>query len=104
MDDTRHQLAIQALARYWQAHPQAADTVEGMRAWWIPEVAISTDALAELLAWLESRRVVVASTAVDGRVRYALADPARTTATGALIPAEGPHVDDSASLSRPEEM
>ncbi|KAF0813705.1 hypothetical protein IGB42_02058 [Andreprevotia sp. IGB-42] len=93
MDESEQLAALRALTMYWQTHPYAADTLEGMRAWWIPEVPVSAQALGQLLAWLESRQLVVASTAADGRVRYALADPART-ATGALIPAEGPHVDE----------
>lgn len=84
MDDSAQaRCALQQLLSYWQARPQAADTVEGIQRWWLGDTVISRAVLARVLDDLVQRGVVIGVTAADGRVRYRLAMPA-SGATGAM--------------------
>jgi len=69
--------AVRAIAaeieRYVEAHPGAADTAEGIQRWWLSRqladesAAMVADALADLIA----RGVMVSNTLPDGRTLYA---------------------------------
>lgn len=84
MDDSAQaRCALQQLLSYWQARPQAADTVEGIQRWWLGEAGVSLAVLARVLDDLVLRGMVIGVTAADGRVRYRLAVPADGT-TGAM--------------------
>lgn len=84
MDDSAQaRCALQQLLSYWQARPQAADTVEGIQRWWLGDTVVSRAVLARVLDDLVQRGVVIGVTAADGRVRYRLAMPA-SGATGAM--------------------
>ena len=84
MDDSAEaRCALQQLLTYWQARPQAADTVEGIQRWWLGEAVVSRAVLARVLDDLVQRGMVIGVTAADGRVRYRLARPADGT-TGAM--------------------
>lgn len=60
---------------YWLMHPHAADTLEGIEAWWIRDRSLTAAALERALCWLTERGVVAVHQAADGRVRYCLANP-----------------------------
>lgn len=84
MDDSAQaRCALQQLLAYWQARPQAADTVEGIQRWWLGDAVVSRAVLARVLDDLVQRGVVIGMTAADGRVRYRLASPA-SDATGVM--------------------
>lgn len=84
MDDSAEaRCALQQLLSYWQARPQAADTVEGIQRCWLGEAVVSLVVLAQVLDDLVLRGRVIGMTAADGRVRYRLARPADGT-TGAM--------------------
>ena len=84
MDDSAEErCAFEQLLSYWQARPQAADTVEGIQRWWLGEAVVSRMVLARVLDDLVRRGMVIGVTAADGRVRFRLAMPADGT-TGAM--------------------
>lgn len=84
MDDSAEERCVlQRLLSYWQARPQAADTVEGIQRWWLDEAVVSRTVLARVLDSLVRRGVVDGVKAADGRVRYRLARPAGDV-TGAM--------------------
>ena len=62
----------QAVVRYLQAHPHAADTVEGIMRWWLgPELGcVPSDALEQALAALVASGHVVRDSLGDGRFVY----------------------------------
>jgi hypothetical protein len=70
--------AVQELTAYWLAHPHASDTLEGICRWWLSAASSSQPLVEQALQWLVERGVVVAHRAADGRVRYRLADGARS--------------------------
>jgi Fe2+ or Zn2+ uptake regulation protein len=63
------------IARYLADHPDAADTVEGIRRWWLlgqrPEHAATQ--VQHALDWLVHRGLVVKRVLRDGQVVYAKA-------------------------------
>lgn len=65
----RHQSIADAIARYVERHPSAADTDVGIAEWWLPGagVQVSVDGVREALALLESRGVMEQVTLQDGR-------------------------------------
>ena len=70
------------IQRYLVAHPQAADTVEGVTRWWIPRERLE-ESLARTEAALERlvARGVVERTEIGGRVVYRRLAAARRGAT-----------------------
>jgi hypothetical protein len=72
------QAVAQVVLEYLQAHPQGADTVEGISAWWLgtsrrgPRVA----AVVEALEALATRGVVTCETIPAGDTVYRLRRPA----------------------------
>ena len=68
--------AVRAIAaeieRYVLAHPEAADTVEGIQRWWLSrQLADESDArVARALDWLIARGVLATTALPDGRTLY----------------------------------
>lgn len=60
--------------RYLQAHPHAADTIEGIRRWWLAPTlgAVSAEALDQALARLVESGHVQRDALGDGRFVYRL--------------------------------
>lgn len=57
--------------RYLEAHPQAADSVEGIRQWWLTALGPQRSALVEAaLGHLLVRGIVVREVMPDGTVLY----------------------------------
>lgn len=64
------------IARYLQAHPDAADSVEGIRQWWLPRVRLE-EATAQIEGALEElleRGVVVRQVMPDGTILFRRAE------------------------------
>jgi len=61
------------ILRYLRAHPQAADTVDGIVEWWLPRQRYdeAVDQVQLVLDELVARRLVDQITLVDGTVLYA---------------------------------
>ena len=63
------------IAEYWQAHPNAADAIEGI-VWWMPELASEPDqAVQAALDLLVSRNVARKKSRADGTVIYSAKRP-----------------------------
>lgn len=62
----------EAIARYLRAHPEAADSVEGIRQWWLTPLGPprSVTQVEAALADLLGRGVVVRQEMPDGAVLY----------------------------------
>lgn len=69
---------VQQLTAYWLSHPNASDTLEGICGWWFENGSLASTDVASALGWLVESGVVAVHTAVDGRIRYRLADDARS--------------------------
>lgn len=71
----RHQPIADAITRYVQRHPAAADTELGIAEWWLTDlgVPVSVEDVREALAVLESRGVMEMVTLHDGRSLWRLA-------------------------------
>ena len=64
------------IARYLGEHPEAADSLEGIRQWWLPRVRLD-EASAQIEAALEElcvRGIVVRRVMPDGRILYRRAE------------------------------
>jgi len=63
---------VAEVVRYLQAHPHAADTIEGIRRWWLAPTlgAVSADALERALARLMESGHVQRDALGDGRFVY----------------------------------
>jgi hypothetical protein len=61
-----------AIAEYLAQHPDAADTVEGIQRWWLPERFVdgAPEVLAAALEGLVARGVVVSVQLPDGGTLY----------------------------------
>mgnify|MGYP001432792198 CR=1 FL=1 len=61
------------ILRYLRAHPQAADTVDGIVEWWLPRQrhAEAVERVQQALDELVARCLVERITLVDGTVLYA---------------------------------
>jgi hypothetical protein len=72
MADASHSWAItQALVHYLRASPQASDTAEGIRLWWLdPALEVTMEQLQTALDELRSCGLIEESHAADGRRRY----------------------------------
>jgi len=64
--------AVAEIMRYLDAHPHAADTVEGITRWWLDPAlgALSIDVLEQALAVLVERGLVERNSLGDGRFVY----------------------------------
>ena len=64
------------IARYLEEHPDAADSLDGIRQWWLPRVRLdeATAQLEEALKELITRGIVVRQVMPDGRVLYRRAE------------------------------
>jgi hypothetical protein len=72
LNETSDLLAVvTALVLYLRVHPQASDTAEGIRRWWLPgEVSMDLARLVQALECMERSGLVERTTAGDGRVRW----------------------------------
>jgi hypothetical protein len=60
------------IAMYWQSHPNAADSEEGI-VWWIPDLqAEPTELVKRALALLVERGVARAKRGTDGNIMFSL--------------------------------
>lgn len=61
------------IERYLDAHPEAADTIDGVMQWWLPATtaAVSRAIAERALAVLVEKGEIVSRTLVDGTVIYA---------------------------------
>jgi hypothetical protein len=65
------------IARYLRAHPEAADSFEGIRRWWLPRVRFeeTTAQIERALDELLERGIVVREVMPDGRILYRRGEP-----------------------------
>ncbi len=72
MDDApESHAAIRALASYLRVRPNACDTADGIRRWWLPDgLAPTADELEKALTWMKQQGLIDETVAADGRVRY----------------------------------
>lgn len=62
---------INAITHYLKAHPNAADSVEGIMQWWLPQQSpVDMDDLQHALDYLVEIRAVSRSVLLDGRMLY----------------------------------
>lgn len=61
----------QLLERYLAAHPNAADTVDGVRRWWLGDPAIAPDDVEAALEALVTRGLLDKRRLPDGAAIYA---------------------------------
>lgn len=63
---------ISAITRYLRAHPNAADSVEGIVQWWLPEQhkPVDMDGLQQALDYLVETREISKTELLDGRMLY----------------------------------
>lgn len=66
----RHHSIADAIARYIQRHPAAADTDVGIAEWWLVdhETPVAVDEVREALTLLERQGVMEMVTLQDGRI------------------------------------
>jgi hypothetical protein len=62
-----------AVQRYLEAHPNAFDTVEGIRTWWLAGLEPTPAAVQAALDRLVERGIAVEKPLPDGRIGYAAA-------------------------------
>ena len=65
------------ILRYLLRRPDAADTIDGIRQWWLPQIRLDT-ALSDIeqaLSQLVLKGKVVASALPDGSIMYRNASP-----------------------------
>ena len=64
------------IARYLHDHPDAADSLDGIRRWWLPRVRLeeATAQLEDAIEELLRRGVVVRQVLADGTVLYRRAE------------------------------
>ena len=80
--------AIRALARYLRDHPNACDSADGIRRWWLPDgLAVRADELEKALTWMKQQGLIDETVAADGRVRF------RRCASDAQLAAALPELD-----------
>ncbi|UXI66456.1 hypothetical protein [Tahibacter amnicola] len=87
---TRSEVA-DAIVSYVVSHPQAADTLDGIVDWWLPQQRYETERgrIKRTLDRLVSCGVLSCRTLADGATLYALAE-------GLRADAKGPSGDESA--------
>jgi hypothetical protein len=66
----------QQILAYLSAHPEAADSLEGVASWWLPEVGCSAtlEAAQEALALLVAEGRITRIDLADGRTLYQSVD------------------------------
>ena len=65
---------VPALARYLRDHPHARDSAEGIHRWWLPDGhTVATEEIEKALDWMTHQKLVAATVAADGRVRFSRA-------------------------------
>jgi hypothetical protein len=69
--DAELEQAVAALTAHFAAHPNAADAVDGIAAWWLAG-AVPKPVVERALQWLVDEGVVVAKRMANGTVIYAL--------------------------------
>jgi hypothetical protein len=68
--DGGHSDLERALERYCAEHPNAADSVEGVRSWWLADPTIPREAVEEALQALVDRGLLDVRILSDGTVVY----------------------------------
>jgi hypothetical protein len=70
--DARITRVAEAILRYLARHPDAADSEQGIAAWWMPAVGLETsvDEVAAALEWLHRGDEIERQAMPDGRVIY----------------------------------
>jgi hypothetical protein len=63
-------LTVPAIRRYCAQHPNAADTVEGVRRWWLADLLCSREEVERALAELVARGEVIERSLADGTILY----------------------------------
>jgi len=62
---------INAITHYLKAHPNAADSVEGIMQWWLPQQnPVDMDDLQHALDFLVETSVLSKTVLLDGRMLY----------------------------------
>lgn len=63
---------INAISLYLRAHPNAADSVEGIMQWWLPQQQnpVDIDDLQQALDYLVETRAASRTALLDGRMLY----------------------------------
>jgi len=65
-------LLCQGILHYLQEHPEAADSLEGIAAWWLPSptYSVTTEAVEEALVQLVSEQRIARIDLADGRTLF----------------------------------
>lgn len=62
---------INAITLYLKAHPNAADSVEGIMQWWLPQQnPVDRDDLQQALDYLVEKRAMARTALLDGHMLY----------------------------------
>lgn len=69
--DVELEQVVAAISTHFTAHPNAADTADGIAAWWLAG-AVPKPLVERALQWLVDEGVVVAKRVANGTVIYAL--------------------------------
>jgi hypothetical protein len=66
----------QGILQYLRAHPDAADSLEGIASWWLPQsgFSVTSEAVQEALALLVAERRIARIDLADGRTLYQSVD------------------------------
>jgi hypothetical protein len=66
----------QGILGYLHKHPEAADSLEGIASWWLPQSGVSatTESVQEALALLVAERRIARIDLADGRTLYQSVD------------------------------
>lgn len=66
----------QGILHYLHKHPEAADSLEGIASWWLPQsgYSVTTEAVQEALALLVAERRIARLDLADGRTLYQSVD------------------------------
>ena len=71
MDNAPDLPLVRMLARYMRDNPQACDSAEGIRHWWLAGGSVVTaDELDKALNWMAQHQLIAETVAADGRVRF----------------------------------